>query len=395
MNSSKKRTVPLRDLLSPVSRRFKVIEEEVYTSLGIKWYAKGLFKKDRLLGSQIKATQLFRVAAGDFIYNRLFAWKGSFALAGSEHAGCVVSGEFPTFRVDERRILLGYLLAYFSNDALWDAIAGKSSGTSQTSRLRFKEADFLNLPISLPPLPEQERIVRLLDAAEDLRRLREQADRRTADLVPALFHEMFGDPAKISTPVPKLAEVAEIASGVAKGRRFNGQRTVMTPYLRVANVQAGYLDLSEMKMIEALPEEVEELALRTGDVLLTEGGDFDKLGRGAMWESAIPNCIHQNHVFRVRVDQSKLIPLYLTSLLQTEPAKSYFLRCAKKTTNLASINMRQLRGLPVPLPPLPVQREFVARVSDVRAMEAKQAESRRRLDDLLQSLLHRAFRGEL
>ncbi|MGB8644757.1 MAG: restriction endonuclease subunit S [Anaerolineae bacterium] len=130
-------------------------------------------------------------------------------------------------------------------------------------------------------------------------------------------------------------------------------------------------------------------------MLLTEGGDFDKLGRGAMLEQDLPNCIHQNHVFRVRTHQDKLIPVFFAKYLLGGNAKAYFLRAAKKTTNLASINMTQLRGLPIPIPPLPLQQEFAARVAEVQAMQDKQAQSRRRLDDLFQSLLHRAFSGEL
>ena len=89
----------------------------------------------------------------------------------------------------------------------------------------------------------------------------------------------------------------------------------------VSLAEAGHLNLSEIKTIQALPEEIEELALQKGDVLLTEGGDFDKLGRGAMLEQDLPNCIHQNHVFRVRVDPSQLDPVYFASFLQTPEAK--------------------------------------------------------------------------
>jgi type I restriction enzyme S subunit len=256
-------------------------------------------------------------------------------------------------------------------------------------------ADYQKLNIVLPPLAEQERIVKLLDEADELRRLRAQADSRTAGLIPALFYEMFGENTKKPHVRVKLEQIAEVVSGVAKGRKFNGRLPVEVPYLRVANVQAGHLDLSEIKTIQALPEEVEELALRNGDVLLTEGGDFDKLGRGAMVEQDLPNCIHQNHVFRVRVEQSNLDPVYFAKFLLTGEARRYFLGCAKRTTNLASINMTQLRALPVPLPPLSLQKEFAARVSEIRAMQTEQGASRRRLDDLFHSMLHRAFQGEL
>lgn len=256
-------------------------------------------------------------------------------------------------------------------------------------------ADYQRLDIVLPPLAEQERIVMLLDEADELRKLRAQADHRTAALIPAIFHEMFGENAKTPHDRVKLDQIAEVVSGVAKGRKFNGQLPVEVPYLRVANVQAGHLDLSEIKTIQALPEEVDKLALRKGDVLLTEGGDFDKLGRGAMLEQDLPNYIHQNHVFRVRVEQSKLDPVYFAKFLLTGEARGYFLGCAKRTTNLASINMTQLRALPVLLPPLTLQKEFAARVSEIRAVQTEQAAGRCRLDDLFQSLLHRAFQGEL
>ena len=269
-------------------------------------------------------------------------------------------------------------------------------GTKRGATVHSLQSGFLELlQAPIPPLAEQERIVKLLDEADELRKLRAHADRHTATLIPSLFHEMFGDNTKKPPARVRLDQIAEVVSGVAKGRKFNGRLPVEVPYLRVANVQAGHLDLSEIKTIQALPEEVEELALRKGDVLLTEGGDFDKLGRGAMLEQDLPNCIHQNHVFRVRVEQSKLNPVYLAKFLLTGEARGYFLGCAKRTTNLASINMTQLRALPVLLPPLPLQREFAARVSEIRAMQTEQATSRRRLDDLFQSMLHRAFQSEL
>ena len=259
----------------------------------------------------------------------------------------------------------------------------------------LRKSSVEELEIPLPHLAEQERIVCLLDEAEQLRKLRSQASERMEEFVPALFYKMFGDPASPNFPTKKLHEVAEVVSGVAKGRKFNGQKSVTVNYLRVANVQAGYLDLSEIKTIEALPGEVEALQVKVGDILLTEGGDFDKLGRGAMLEVDLPNCIHQNHVFRARVNQDYLVPDFFHDFLQTQQAKNYFLSCAKKTTNLASINLTQLRALPVPLPPLDLQRQFAQRVQEAREIGASQAQSAERIEALYQSMLSRAFAGEL
>ena len=252
--------------------------------------------------------------------------------------------------------------------------------------------DFLkHVEVPVPPLAEQERIVKLLDEADALRKLRTQADRRTAEFIPALFYQMFGSTKQIRP----LNELADVVSGVAKGRKFNGEQPMTVPYVRVANVQAGYLDLSELKTIEALPNEVKELSLKKGDVLLTEGGDIDKLGRGAMLDRDLPGCIHQNHVFRVRCGRSELLPEYFASYLLSAEARYYFRRCAKKTSNLASINMGQLRALPVPVSPLPLQKEFAERVKEIRELETAQAHSRARLDALFASLLDKAFKGEL
>ncbi len=256
-------------------------------------------------------------------------------------------------------------------------------------------SDVIKIQVPLPSLPEQEQIVRLLDEAEALRTTRERANARMEQFVPALFQEIFGDPVKTEFPVKTLHQVADVVSGIAKGRKFNGQKPVTINYLRVANVQAGYLDLSEIKTIEALPSEVEALQVRVGDVLLTEGGDFDKLGRGAMLEVDLPNCIHQNHVFRARVNQDYLLPVFFHDFLQTQQAIKYFLSCAKKTTNLASINLTQLRALPVPLPPLALQREFAARVEAARGVQSAQGQSAEKIEALYQSMLSRAFAGEL
>jgi type I restriction enzyme S subunit len=103
---------------------------------------------------------------------------------------------------------------------------------------------------------------------------------------------------------------------------------------------------------------------------MTEGGDPDKLGRGCVWRDQVEGCIHQNHVFRVRTDLSRLAPEYLAALLRTQYAKHYFLSCAKRFSNLASVNSTQVKAFPVPLPPITLQHKFVTAVDQwVQASE--------------------------
>lgn len=128
------------------------------------------------------------------------------------------------------------------------------------------------------------------------------------------------------------------------------------PYLRVANVQDGHIDLREVKCIEVAGDQVERYMLRRGDILMTEGGDFDKLGRGTVWQGQIEPCLHQNHVFAVRPDSDLIDSGYLASLAASKYGRAYFFKCAKRSTNLASINSSQVKAFPVVLPPIAEQR---------------------------------------
>ena len=164
-------------------------------------------------------------------------------------------------------------------------------------------------------------------------------------------------------PVHYLGELAEVGSGVTLGRDLQGANTVELPYLRVENVQDGFLDLTEIKSVRVRPDEVGRFLLKPGDVLMTEGGDFDKLGRGCLWAGNIAPCLHQNHIFRVRSDVSRLDPEFFAALISSEYGRRYFLRIAKQTTNLATINKTQLRAFPVPCP-TPNEQLAIARILD-------------------------------
>ncbi|ATR81718.1 restriction endonuclease [Pseudomonas sp. HLS-6] len=292
---------------------------------------------------------------------------------------------------DKERLDRDYLAFYLRSPDFVNWAVGKTAGAKMP---RLSMQLFGERTIPLPSLPIQRHIAQMLEQADLLRRQAQQLEAELDRLAQALFLEMFGDYRQQTAEnfVP-LAEVADVVSGVAKGSKLSGAVRTL-PYLRVANVQDGFLDLSEIKEIEATERDIKKYRLKAGDILMTEGGDFDKLGRGAMWSGEIAECIHQNHIFRVRLSDG-YEPRFFECYLRTPMVKTYFLGCAKKTTNLASINMSQLKALPTPKEPLGRQKQFVAALHKIEAQRQITRSQQAELEQAFQSLMQRAFKGEL
>lgn len=269
------------------------------------------------------------------------------------------------------------------------------------------------VPIALPPAQEQQRIV---DRIESLFAKLDEAKQKAQDALDsfetrkaAILHKAFTGELTAqwrkkhsigmeSWETKKLSEVSTLQTGLMKGKNYSG-KTVMLPYLRVANVQDGFLNLSEIKEIEVSEELIDRYSLKNGDVLFTEGGDYDKLGRGTVWQGQIKNCLHQNHVFVVRPQADVLSPYFLSYQAGSRYGKQYFLKCSKQTTNLASINSTQLKGFPVLMPTIEEQAQIVFLIDDLLAKEQQAREAAEgvleQIDLMKKAILARAFRGEL
>jgi type I restriction enzyme S subunit len=171
------RFVRMSQIARQVRRRVVVQTGVSYPLLGVRWYGKGSYLREEVTSETARARQYFQVAAGDFIYNRLFAWKASFAVIPPDQDGCFVSGEFPHFEVDQTVAIPQYLLLLMLLQETIDRVLAESTGSTAVSRNRWREEFFLDLEFELPSVPEQVRrvnAVALFDSYIDS--LRSQVD---------------------------------------------------------------------------------------------------------------------------------------------------------------------------------------------------------------------------
>ena len=240
---------------------------------------------------------------------------------------------------------------------------------------------------------EQKSIAEILSKMDSLISLRKQQIAKLDELVKARFVEMFGDVLLNSMQWPEktLENMADIVSGITKGRKTAEADLQEVPYMAVSNVKDGYIDWTTVKTILATRQEIEQYRLMPDDILMTEGGDPDKVGRGAIIKVPLKNSIHQNHIFRVRLDEQEVLPSFFAEYLRHQKAKRYFLGCAKQTTGIASINMRQLRALPTLVPPLSLQKQFAAFVERVDQQKQTVQQSLDKLELMKKALMQEYF----
>ena len=271
--------------------------------------------------------------------------------------------------------------------------------TSRPDQIKSLRQTILNLAVrgklveqDATDEPAGSSLDRLKQAAAQV--FREEGLRARKPVAPASRQDLkFDFPGSWELPI--FDDVFVMVSGVTKGGKVPLQDAKVRPYLRVANVQRGHLDLGVIKTIEVKTTDAERYRLKDGDILMTEGGDWDKLGRAAIWRCQIEECIHQNHVFRVRPPSDDILAEWVITYVNSELGRSFFEDASKQTTNLASINMTQLRGCPLPLPPLAEQHRIVAKVDALMALcdrlEAALTTADTTRTRLLEALLHEAL----
>jgi type I restriction enzyme, S subunit len=376
---------------------------------------------------RLKSKSLSRFQEGDVLFAKITPCmeNGKVALARRLHGGRAVgSTEFHVLRT-RGCLVPEYLVRYLLQETIRADAEQEMTGAVGQRRVPRAHLETLTLPV--PPVLEQQRIVAALEAHLSLlessaatlsavsRRLHRLRDRiiaaacngslfETKSLAPSSLPDSGVHDGELP-PIPptwrwvRLHEIADVVGGVTKdAKKQAGATLIEVPYLRVANVQRGHINMSNVATIRAPKDKIEQLALRPGDVLLNEGGDRDKLARGWIWEGQIPLCIHQNHVFRARVRGDALDPKILAWHANSF-GKSWAMANGRQSVNLASISLSKIRLLPVPLPPKSDQRRIISMVEEqlhaIDRLIDSLVKIERRASLLRREILVQAFSGRL
>jgi type I restriction enzyme S subunit len=381
--------VSMAEVLGTVRRSEKPDPAKEYRLLGVRLDGQGPFLREAKLGSQISATTLYQVKHGDFVYSRLFAWRGAFGIIGKNLDGCYVSGEFPTFNAVPERVDLRYLNYWFKLPTTVEKVEADCTGSTPLTRNRFKEEFFLRLQIRLPPLSEQRRIVARIEELaakiEEAKGLRkqavEEAERLRASSKSKLFQNAFSRRGNLRT----LEEVAPIAMGQSPpGHTYNEDGDGL-PLLN-----------GPTEFGERYPKEIQWTTsptriCKTGDILVCVRGATT----GRMNWADKEYCIGRG-LAALTPDPDLSVAEYVFYFVQTQTNEMLALTSGSTFPNLQGEKLKKLR---IPLPPPDEQRRIVVYLEDLQskvdALKRLQGESARELDALLPSILDKAFKGEL
>ncbi|MEZ4771958.1 MAG: restriction endonuclease subunit S [Bacteroidia bacterium] len=326
------------------------------------------------------------VKIGDFIFCLFDVEETPRCVGLSDYDG-MITGAYTVMEVNpnfDKRYLYYFFLNLDSDKRLRPLYTGLRNTISKDNFFSFKTF--------IPPLPEQTAIANFLD---DKTAKIDQAITQKEKLIALLKErkqiliqnavtgkwsmvngqwsmtpkeklkdsgvEWIGE-IPVGWEVKRLKNFVFIQSGLTLGKSYGKKKLVSIPYLRVANVQDGYFSLNQISEVEIPEVEIPRYLLKLGDILVTEGGDIDKLGRGTIWNSEIDPCIHQNHIFSVRLISPGISTKFISIVFGADYGRKYFTHTANKTTNLASTNSTKLGNFPIALPPLLTQHAIVAHI---------------------------------
>lgn len=352
--------------------------EELVRFAGVRWYGLGLFVREERLGSDVRG-KCYALKPGTLVYNRLFAWKQSFAVVGDAYDGVVVSNEFPQFDVDSEQATPEFVALYCSSPHFAALAKGVSTGAAAVSRNRLKEDDFLALPISLPSIPEQEIIVELMARVTDALTATEIEATALANVLKLRRAELVAD--VDANPVR-----GDQAFDIRLGRQRSPERATgpsMTQYMRSANVGYDELRMEDVLSMDFDETERERYRLLEGDVLVSEGSASPTaVGMPAVWRNELegPVCF-QNTLLRYRAIRDVTTPDFVRHWCLWAYESGAFRDTAGAAPGVRHIGLKKASAMQIRLPDLDAQADIVAALNPLAdAVAALRAEAAHLLD---------------
>lgn len=379
-------------------KEFIIIDDlETYSRPRVQLHAQGIVLRDAVPGAEIKTKKQQVARAGEFLVAEIDAKVGGFGIVPDEFDGSIVSSHYFLYEHNPVRLDNRYLGWFVKTRAFRQQVEAQGS----TNYAAIRPNDVLSYEIPLPPLDEQRRIVARIEelAAKvaEAQCIRNQSDEETDILKDARLRLLFNDLA--GSPNIEIGELCDVRGGIQKSPdRLPGANPVR--YITVAHVQRDRLDITDERYFEVSPDELDRWRLKSGDVLIIEGnGSADQIGRACLFRGEIQDCVHQNHVIRLRSDTEKINPEYLNFFLNSPAGRDEVQSLSRTTSGLRTLSVGRIRSIKLPVPTLSEQHRLLEQarthVASLESIKALQAETAAELDALLPAVLDKAFKAEL
>ena len=333
----------------------------------------------------------FLVNKGDVVIALSGATTGKYGVYLHEEP-CLLNQRIGIIRKGEsEKLNLQYF--YFYLTKLKSEILSKAQGAAQPN---ISTKDIGQFKIPLPPLHEQQKIAAILDAADQLRQKDQQLIEHYTRLGQALFLEMFGDPVGNPMGWEEFALKSLFSASPRIGTTTPASEDGITKVVRVGEIGQKQINFSKCKNVNLNEKEQERYLLCTGDIVLARAiGSISHLGKASLFESYNTPVVFDSHVMRLRFDHSLISPEFFYNWMQSAGGRAIFLKNSGQTAVQFNINAKQISGIKIKLPPIVLQNQFAQHIEAIEQQKQSAQSSLEKSEALFNSLLQRAFKGEL
>lgn len=341
-------TVKFGQFMTPNKRPYLLGPDEDADLLGMRLYGQGPFHREHKIASRIRKKSHFRVRAGDVIYNKLFAWKGTFGIVPEHLDGMLVSDKFPTYALDEKQAVPRYVEWFFRFPGLWEQARSLSTGSAALSKFTLNPPKFLELEIPLPSLDEQHEIAQRLTAVEmrldEIRRTRGDSNAAATALLQAFTNAIAAAPGSLGTLEEVLTGKPRNGWSVRCDNAEDG-----TPVLTLGAVTGYFYDSSAIKRTSAVTSDAAHYWLEPEDLLITRSNTPELVGHVAIYDGSPSPCIYPDLIMKIPLDKSRADTRFVWHWLQSPQAREFISEKAKGTSStMQKISQQVVMKIPFP-----------------------------------------------